>query len=193
MGGCTKHHIFCAVLYCGVCVCVCVCVGGGGGRGFMKSRLEAIRKVQLMELLLPWTKTLNTSEIIFAVSRFTENNERKMKESVNVFCKNQILHSQLSQSQKLNTICTPRGSHPWLCAVTALLGCHRCGSRIWSREGATSEAKASNLWMGSRACLMALEAFEFLMLKYAFSHILEALSLYFFTSISTPKVDKIEH
>ena len=42
----------------------------------------------------------------------------------------------------------------------------------WSR---TSEA--SKLQLGSRACLRALEAFGFLMLKYAFSHILETLFL----------------
>ena len=36
----------------------------------------------------------------------------------------------------------------------------------------------------------ALEAFGFLMLKYAFSHILETLFLLFKTSILTPKVDK---
>ena len=49
---------------------------------------------------------------------------------------------------------------------------------------------ASNLQPGSRARLRALEAFGFLMLKYAFSHILETLFLLFLTSISTPKVDK---
>ena len=38
--------------------------------------------------------------------------------------------------------------------------------------------------------LRALEAFGFLMLKYAFSHILETLFLLFLTSILTPKVDK---
>ena len=37
---------------------------------------------------------------------------------------------------------------------------------------------------------LALEAFGFLMLKYAFSHILETLFLLFLTSILTPKVDK---
>ena len=42
----------------------------------------------------------------------------------------------------------------------------------WSRM-----SKASNLWLGSRAHLRALEAFGFLMLKYAFSHILETLFL----------------
>ena len=41
-----------------------------------------------------------------------------------------------------------------------------------------------------RARLRALEAFGFLMLKYAFSHILETLFLLFLTSILTPKVDK---
>ena len=38
-------------------------------------------------------------------------------------------------------------------------------------------SEASNLQLGSRACLRALEAFGFLMLKYAFSHILETLFL----------------
>ena len=51
-------------------------------------------------------------------------------------------------------------------------------------------SEASNLWPGSRAHLRALEAFGFLMLKYAFSHILETLFLSFLTSILTPKVDK---
>ena len=37
--------------------------------------------------------------------------------------------------------------------------------------------KASYLWPGSRAHLRALEAFGFLMVKYAFSHILETLFL----------------
>ena len=51
-------------------------------------------------------------------------------------------------------------------------------------------SEVSILWPGSRACLRALEAFGFLMLKYAFSHILETLFLLFKTSILTPKVDK---
>ena len=51
-------------------------------------------------------------------------------------------------------------------------------------------SKMSNLWPGSRARLRALEAFGFLMLKYAFSHILETLFLSFLTSILTPNVDK---
>ena len=51
-------------------------------------------------------------------------------------------------------------------------------------------SEASNLWWGSRAHLRALEAFGFLMLKYAISHILETLFLSFLTSILTPKVDK---
>ena len=49
---------------------------------------------------------------------------------------------------------------------------------------------ASNVWPGSRARLRALEAFGFLMLKYAFSHILETVFLSFLTSILTPNVDK---
>ena len=44
-----------------------------------------------------------------------------------------------------------------------------------AKQSCTSEA--SNLRLGSRARLRALEAFGFLMLKYAFSHILETLFL----------------
>ena len=79
----------------------------------------------------------------------------------------------------------------------------RCGSRIWSRGGPQLQrpevadvakrshaSEASNMRPGSRARLRALEAFGFLMLKYAFSHILETLFLSFLTSILTPKVDK---
>ena len=51
-------------------------------------------------------------------------------------------------------------------------------------------SEASILQPGSRAHLRALEAFGFLMLKYAFWHILETLFLLFLTSILTPKVDK---
>ena len=51
-------------------------------------------------------------------------------------------------------------------------------------------SKASILQPGSRALKWALEAFGFLMLKYAFSHILETLFLLFLTSILIPKVDK---
>ena len=51
-------------------------------------------------------------------------------------------------------------------------------------------SEASNLQLGSRARLRALEAFGFLMVKYAFSHILETLFLSFLTSILTPNVDK---
>ena len=67
---------------------------------------------------------------------------------------------------------------------------NRCGSRIWSRGGPqvlrpkvadvakrSYVSEASNLQPGSRARLRALEAFGFLMLKYAFSHILETLFL----------------
>ena len=79
----------------------------------------------------------------------------------------------------------------------------RCGSRIWSRGGPQLQrpkvadiakrsrtSEASNMRPGSRAGLRALEAFGFLMLKYAFAHILETLFLLFLTSILTPKVDK---
>ena len=54
----------------------------------------------------------------------------------------------------------------------------------------SSVFEMSNLWPGSRALKQALEAFGFLMLKYAFSHILEALFLRFYTSILTSEVDK---
>ena len=47
----------------------------------------------------------------------------------------------------------------------------------WSRA-----SEASYLQPGSRASLRVLEAFEFLMLKYTFSHILETLFLSFLTS-----------
>ena len=43
---------------------------------------------------------------------------------------------------------------------------------------------------GVQGQLKGMEAFGFLMLKYAFSHILETLFLSFLTSILTPKVDK---
>ena len=78
----------------------------------------------------------------------------------------------------------------------------RCGSRIWSRGGQLPRPKVadvvkqsrvseeSNMRWGFRACLRTLEAFGFLMLKYAFSYILETLFLSFLTSISTPKVEK---
>ena len=79
----------------------------------------------------------------------------------------------------------------------------RCGSRIWSRGGPqllrpkvadvakrSRASEASILRPGSRARLRALEAFGFLMLKYAFSHILETLFLLFLSSILTPNVDK---
>ena len=84
-----------------------------------------------------------------------------------------------------------------------VLKLNRCGSRIWSRGGPQLQrpkvadvakrsraSEVSNMRPGSRARLRALEAFGFLMLKYAFSHILETLFLSFLTSILTPKVDK---
>ena len=69
----------------------------------------------------------------------------------------------------------------------------RCGSRIWSRGGPqvlrlkvadvakrSCASEASNLRPGSRAHLRALEAFGFLMLKYAFSpHSRDSFSLIF--------------
>ena len=73
----------------------------------------------------------------------------------------------------------------------------RCGSRIWSRgpqlpwpEDAnivkwSCASEVSHYQQGSRARLRALEAFGFLMLKYAFSYILETLIL---TASSTSKI-----
>ena len=55
----------------------------------------------------------------------------------------------------------------------------------WSRE-----SEASNLRLGSRALKWALEAFGFLMLKYAFSHILGTLFSHLFQH---QKLIKIEH
>ena len=56
------------------------------------------------------------------------------------------------------------------------------------RSKAESRERSEHSAAGVR--LRALEAFGFLMLKYAFSHILETLFLLFLTSILTPKVDK---
>ena len=94
-------------------------------------------------------------------------------------------------------------SLPWWPDIRKETACYRCGSRIWSRGGPqllrlkvadiakrSRANEASILRPGSRARLRALEAFGFLMLKYAFSHILETLFLLFLTSILTPKVDK---
>ena len=55
---------------------------------------------------------------------------------------------------------------------------------------AESRERSEHSAAGSRTHLRAREAFGFLMLKYAFSHILETLFLLFLTSILTPKVDK---
>ena len=49
------------------------------------------------------------------------------------------------------------------------------------------ENEMSYLQLGSRACFRALEALEFLMLKYAFFHIQEALFPSFLTSTSRSK------
>ena len=51
-------------------------------------------------------------------------------------------------------------------------------------------SKVSNLQPGSRAHLRALEAFGFLVLKYAFSRILETLFFSFLIFILTTNVDK---
>ena len=54
-------------------------------------------------------------------------------------------------------------------------------------------SKVSYLWLGSRASLRALEAFGFLMLKYAFSYILENLFSNFRHLLQHQKLIKIEH
>ena len=73
-------------------------------------------------------------------------------------------------------------------------GSCRCGSRIWSKGGPQllrpKVADVMKQAICSRGLKRALEAFGFLMLKYAFSHILETLFLSFLTSILTLKVDK---
>ena len=55
---------------------------------------------------------------------------------------------------------------------------------------AESRERSEHSAAGVQGPLKGLEAFGFLMLKYAFSHILETLFLLFLTSILTPKVDK---
>ena len=55
---------------------------------------------------------------------------------------------------------------------------------------AESHERSEHSAAGVQGPLKGLEAFGFLMLKYAFSHILETLFLLFLTSILTPKVDK---
>ena len=118
---------------------------------------------------------------------------------VNEFTRCCICRNEFEVEGKRIPLMLPR-SH------TFCKGCiteHRCGSRIWSRGGPqvlrpkvadvakrSHVSEASNVRPGSRAHLRDLEAFGFLMLKYAFSHILQTLSLSFLTSISTPKVDK---
>ena len=49
-------------------------------------------------------------------------------------------------------------------------------------------SEANYLWPGPSAHLRFLEAFEFLMLKYAFSHILETHFLSFLIFTSRPKI-----
>ena len=86
--------------------------------------------------------------------------------------------------------------HPRICVATgADLGFCQGGPQLLRPKVAdiakrSRASEASILRPGSRASLRALEAFGFLMLKYAFSHILETLFLLFLTSILTPKVDK---
>ena len=120
------------------------------------------------------------------------------------------LCSQLAVTPTLVILCPVCVNCRLLCKTIDFYNCKisgksRCGSRIWSREGGGAQllrpkvadvvkrsraSEVSNLRPGSRACLRALEAFGFLMLKYAFSHILETLFLSFLTSILTLKVDK---
>ena len=106
----------------------------------------------------------------------------------------------------LEDACIKLGKWIWLHVVNVRIpsemSVSRCGSRIWSRGGPqllrpkvadvvkrSRTSKASILQPGSRGRLRALEAFGFLMLKYAFSYILGALFLSFLTGSSTPKTD----
>ena len=109
---------------------------------------------------------------------------------------------KIAMADEVCRVCCKEGAKR--CSGCKLLFyCSRCGSRIRLRGGPqllrpkvadvakrSCTSEASNLQPGSRARLRALEAFGFLMLKYAFSHILETLFLSFLTSILTPKVDK---
>ena len=56
---------------------------------------------------------------------------------------------------------------------------HRAGADpdLVGGGGQFPRPKVAESWEQSEACLRALEAFGFLMLKYAFSHILETLFL----------------
>ena len=112
----------------------------------------------------------------------------------------EFLHLDVLFCLSLNSFLNLCNCYMYLCNS---LQSFRCGSRIWSRGGPQLQrpkvanvakrsraSEASNMQPGSRARLRALEAFGFLMLKYAFSHILETLFLSFLTSILTPKVDK---
>ena len=82
---------------------------------------------------------------------------------------------------------------------------NRCRSRIWSNGAKlpwpkvadaaeqSRMSKVSYLLLGSRACSMALEAFGFLMLKYAVSYILKTLFLSFLTSTLTAEILKFSY
>ena len=94
----------------------------------------------------------------------------------------------------------------WLMVPTTgnqIIGMYQVQSRIWPRDGlqllrpkVANVVKldhpriVSHLWLVSRACLRALEAFGFLMLKYAFSHILDTLLLSLLQLVRQPKTDK---
>ena len=71
----------------------------------------------------------------------------------------------------------------------------RCGSRIWSRGAPACKAESCRCSEAesreqSEQSVARVLGFGFLMLKYAFSHILETLFLSFLTCILTPNVDK---
>ena len=63
-------------------------------------------------------------------------------------------------------------------------------ANIVEQSHASEASEVSYLQLGYRALKQAPEAFQFLVLKYAFSHILETPFPYFLTSISTLKADK---
>ena len=114
------------------------------------------------------------------VFQFMSNSEQK---EPHCHCKNsENGHSQCSHKFNIHSGADPgfgQGGGPQLLRL-----------KVADLAKRSHVSEASNLRPGSRAHLRALEAFGFLMLKYAFSHILETLFLSFLTSILTPNVDK---
>ena len=105
----------------------------------------------------------------------------------NVFTR--VCHSVHKGSLYDVTSCLTTWSHVPSGGFSVQGRCLRYRSRIWSRGAQvlrpkvadiakwSRASKVSNLRLVSRAHLRTLESFGFLMLKYAFSHILETLFL----------------